>query len=109
MEPNGDNHITFDPWWPKREQNGGLIPKPSKAMVPLEKILPSNCFKKLTIFPVYANAFIYNRQHMRPEEVFHVATDIADTGAQSEILQVVVQCLRETIQQWLVWAEDQNK
>ena len=46
---------------------------------------------------------------MRPEEVFHLATDIADTGAQSEILQVVVQCLRETIQQWLVWAEDQNK
>ena len=46
---------------------------------------------------------------MRPEEVFHVATDIADTGAHSEILQVVVQCLRETIQQWLVWSEDQNK
>ena len=58
---------------------------------------------------MYANTIIYNRQHMRPEEVFHVATDIADTGAQSEILQVVVQCLRETIQQWLVWAEDQNK
>ena len=37
-----------------------------------------------------------------------MATDIADTGAHSEILQVVVQCLRETIQQRLVWA-DQNK
>ena len=58
---------------------------------------------------VYADTIIYNGQHTRPEEVFHVATDIADTGAHSEILQVVVQCLRVTIQQWLVWSEDQNK